>query len=179
MAVEVKALACELPATLGVPLSKFSVSEIRTEVLSRGIVAEVSGSTIWRWLHADAIRPWTHRSWIFPRDPHFEVKAGRVLELYARCWEGKALADEDFVISADEKTSIQARYRCHPTLPPAAARAMRVEHEYHRAGALQYLAGWDVHRGRVFGRCERRTGITPFGRLVSFPETFDPEITHL
>ena len=166
MVIEVKALACELPAALGVPLSRFSMPEIRAEVLHRGIVAEVSGSTIWRWLHEDAIRPWTHRSWLFPRDPDFERKAGRALDLYARRWEGKPLRQTDFVISADEKTSVQARCRCHPTLPPAAARIMRVEHEYKRRGALQYLAAWDVHRARVFGRCEEHTGIVPFDRLV-------------
>ncbi len=115
----------------------------------------------------DAIRPWTYRSWIFPRDSDFEAKAGRVLDLYARRWEGKRLRPGELVISADEKTSIQARCRCHPTLPPAKARAMRVEHEYDRGGALQYLAAWDVHRARLFGRVEDKTGIEPFGRLVA------------
>ena len=42
---------------------------------------------------------------------------------------------------------------------------MRVEHEYDRGGALHYLAAWDVHRAKVFGRCEATTGIEPFGRL--------------
>jgi len=114
----------------------------------------------------DAIRPWTYRSWIFPRDPDFEAKAGRVLDLYSRGGEGKRLRPGEFVISADEKTSIQARCRCHPTLPPAKARAMRVEHEYDRGGALQYLAAWDVHGAKLFGRVEDKTGILPFGRLV-------------
>ena len=41
-----------------------------------GLVAEVSGSTIWRWLNEDAIRTWQHRSWLFPRDPDFALKAG-------------------------------------------------------------------------------------------------------
>ena len=166
MVIEVKALACELPATLGVPLSRFSIPEIRAEAMIRGIVAQVSDTTIWRWLHEDAIRPWTHRSWLFPRDPDFERKAGRVLDLYASRWEGKPLQETDFVMSADEKTSVQARCRCHPTLPPGAARVMRVEHEYKRRGALQYLAAWDVHRAKLFGRCEEHTGIAPFGRLV-------------
>lgn len=70
------------------------------------------------------------------------------------------------MISADEKTSIQARIRPHPSAPPRAGQAMRVEHEYSRGGALAYLAAWDVHRARVFGRCEATTGIKPFGRLV-------------
>ena len=43
---------------------------------------------------------------------------------------------------------------------------MRVESEYKRGGALQYLAAWDVRRGRVMGRCEAQTGIESFGRLV-------------
>lgn len=166
MVVEVKAIACELPAALGLPLSRLHVGDIREEVIRRGIVAQISDSTIWRWLDEDAIRPWSFRSWIFPRDPDFEPKAARVLDLYAGCWEGKPLRRGEFVLSADEKTSIQARCRCHPTLPAAAARAMRVEHEYTRGGALQYLAAWDVHRGKVFGRCEEKTGIEPFGRLV-------------
>ena len=100
-------------------------------------------------------------------DASFEAKAGRILDLYAGCWEGKPLAATEYVISTDEKTSIQARCRCHATLPPAAARAMRVEHEYERCGALQYLAAWDCHRGKVLGRCEEHTGIEPFGRLVA------------
>jgi hypothetical protein len=41
-----------------------------------------------------------------------------------------------------------------------------VEHEYERRGALAYLAAWDVRRARVFDRCEPRTGIVPFERLV-------------
>jgi hypothetical protein len=167
VAIEVKAIACELPSRLDLPLSRLFVPDIRAEVIRRGIVASISGSTIWRWLDNDAIRPWTFRSWIFPRDPAFEVKAGRVLDLYGRRFEGKALGCNDFVVSADEKPSIQARCRCHPSLPPAAARAMRVEHEYDRGGALQYLAAWDVHRAKVFGRCEEHTGIDPFGRLVA------------
>jgi DDE superfamily endonuclease len=162
----VKAVACELPRNLEVPLSRLFVPDIANEVVARGIVASISGSTVWRWLDADAIRPWTYRSWIFPRDPDFEAKAGVVLDLYARRFGGKALGDNDFVVSADEKTSIQARCRCHPTLPAAQSRALRVEHEYERGGALQYLAAWDVHRAKIFGRCEPHTGIEPFNRLV-------------
>ena len=162
----VKALACELPSRLGVPLSRLHIPDIASEVVSRGIVAEISGTTIWRWLSEDAIRPWKQRSWIFPRDPNFKEKASRILDLYAGIWKGKALGMQDFVISADEKTSIQARIRCHSTLSAGTGRTKRVEFEYERGGALQYLAAWDVHRAKVFGRCEESTGIEPFGRLV-------------
>jgi len=160
------ALACERPATLGLPLSRFSVADVAQQARQSGLVATISDSTVWRWLHADAIRPWQHRCWIFPRDPEFAVKAGRILDLYQRRWQGKLLRDDEFVLSTDEKTSIQARARIHPTLPPQPGVAMRVEHEYVRCGAWAYLAALDVHRAKVFGRCERKTGIAPFERLV-------------
>ena len=164
--VAVKALACELPSEAGLPLSRFSMSEIKREVIDRGLVASIGETTIWRWLSSDAIRPWHHRSWIFPRDPDFANKAGRVLDLYEGIWQGQALGANDYVISADEKTSIQARRRKHRTVPPGPASPMRVEHEYTRKGAWAYLAAWDVHRACIFGRCEDKTGIVPFERLV-------------
>jgi len=164
--VHVKALACELPARLDLPLSRLSVADVAQQVRQSGLVATISDSTVWRWLHADAIRPWQHRCWIFPRDPQFAVKASRILDLYQRRWHGKLLHDDEFVLSTDEKTSIQARARKHPTLPPQPGAAMRVEHEYDRCGAWAYLAALDVHRAKVFGRCERKTGIAPFERLV-------------
>jgi len=164
--LQVKALACELPCQRGLPLSRFSVGELAAEVRRTGLVATIWDTTIWRWLHQDAIRPWQHRCWIFHRDPDFAVKAGRILDLYERTWEGRPLADDEFVLSTDEKTSIQARARCHPTVPPQPVSPMLVEHEYQRCGALAYLAALDVHRAKLFGRCELRTGIQPFERLV-------------
>ena len=166
LVMQVKALACELPHQHGLPLSRYSGRDLVREVARRGWVASISGRTIWRWLDEDAIRPWQHRSWIFPRDPDFQVKAERVLDLYQGLWNGQALGAHDFIISADEKTSIQARLRLHPTLPPQPRQSMRVEFEYERGGALAYLAAWDVRRAKVFGRCETTTGIEPFGRLV-------------
>lgn len=120
--------------------------------MNRGIVAQRSGATVWRWLSQDAIRPWTHRSWIFPRDPSFTEKANRVLDLYQQCWQGRSLGPADYVLCADEKTSIQARSRTHVGQPPPPGQVRRVEHEYRRAGALAYLAAWDVHRAQLFGR---------------------------
>jgi len=112
--------------------------------MASGIVAKISGTTLWRWLSQDALRPWRHRTWIFPRDRQFARKAGRVLDLHQRRWRGSALGPRDYVLSTDEKTSIQARRRKHQSLAPAPGRPLRVEHEYARAGALAYLAAWDV-----------------------------------
>ena len=75
----------------------------------------VSPSTVRRWLAGDAIRPWRYRSWIFPRDPDFAAKAGRVLDLYQRIWDGRELAGDEYVISADEKSS--SCRRCPAAIP--------------------------------------------------------------
>ncbi|WP_254705207.1 IS630 family transposase [Streptomyces lunaelactis] len=175
---EAKALACQLPAETGVPLSRWSCPELAREAMQRGTATFVSASTMRRWLAEDALKPWQHRSWIFITDPCFRTRAERVLDLYARTWEGQALGEDEYVISADEKTSIQARCRCHPTLAPGQARAMRVNHTYGRGGALAYLAAYDVHRARVFGRCEPRTGIDPFTGLGNIGTAVGAENDH-
>jgi len=165
--VEIKALACERPRDRGLPLARLSIADIAREAVEREIVETISTTTVWRWLREDALRPWTYRTWLFPRDPDFERKAGRILDLYAGRFEGEPLRPDEHVICADEKTAIQARARIHPGSPPAPGRAGRLEHEYVRGGTLAYLAAWDVHRAEVFDRCEPTTGIVPFGRLVA------------
>ena len=97
-----------------------------------------------------------------------------MLDLYDRRWGGKNLGPDEYVISSDEKTSIQARCRCHPTLAPGRARMMRVNHEYERGGALAYLAAYDVHQAQVFGQCAPSTGIEPFMALVEQVMTTEP-----
>ena len=169
---QVKAVACELPNALGVPISRFSRAELHRLVVERG-VTEASAATIARWLAEDALKPWQHRSWVFPRDPRFLDRAGPVLDLYRRRWEGRLLHPGEYVICADEKTQIQARQRTYPTTAPAAKPAA-IEHDYDRGGALCYLAAWDVHRGQLFGRYEQHTGIVPFGRLVEQVMTQEP-----
>jgi hypothetical protein len=169
----VKAIACELPATHGLPLSRFSRTELHRLVIERGLT-DASASTIWRWLHDAAIRPWQVRSWIFRRDPDFLAKASRVLDLYARRFEGRRLRPDEYVISADEKSQLQALGRRHPTTPPGPGRAMRREFDYDRGGTLAYLAAWDVHHAHLFGRVEEKTGIEPFGRLVEEVMTSEP-----
>ena len=171
---EVKALACELPAISETPLAKWSCPELAREAIDRGLVVSVSASTVRRWLAKDAIKPWQHRTWIFPRDPNFATKAARVLDLYQRLFDGHTLRADEYVISADEKPGVQARRRIHANLPAGPGRAMRVEHEYIRGGTLAYLAAYDVHRARVFGRCEPTTGIVPFTNLVDQVMTTEP-----
>lgn len=174
---QVKAVACE-PPSRGVALSRRSAADVHRLVIERGI-SEASPSTILRWLAQDVIKPWQHRSWIFPTDPLFLEKAGPVLDLYQGRWEGRLLHPGDFVISADEKPSIQARLRIHETVPPAPGHGQLVEHTYKRMGALTYLAALDIGRRghrppRVFGRSEPKGGVAPFDRLVWQVMTKEP-----
>lgn len=172
--VAVKALACQLPKQLGLPFSRLTHDEIAWQAQKQGIVATVSGKTVWRWLSKDAIRPWCYRSWIWPRDPDFEQKAARVLDLYQGIWKGKPLSNNDFVISADEKTSIQARRRLVPITAPTAGCYGRIEHEYERMGALAYMAAWDVQQAKIFGLCKNSTGIDSFHDLVDLVMNQEP-----
>lgn len=172
--MEVKALACELPKELGLPFSRLSCNDIAREAVKRGIAASISGTTIWRWLSNDAIRPWSYRSWIFPRDRNFSEKAGNVLDLYHGQLLGEPLGKDDYVISADEKTSIQVRKRIHSGTATGPKQIRRVEFEYQRGGALAYLAAWDVHRAKVFGICEKKSGIKAYHNLIDIVMKQEP-----
>ncbi len=162
------ALACQLPAATGVPLSRWTGPELAAELASRGLTGPVSASSILRILAEHPIKPWQYQSWIFPRDPDFAAKATVILDLYQGYYQGKRLRPGDQVISVDAKPSIQARGRRHPTAPPAPGRPTRVEHEYQRKGALALLAALDVRTGTVpAAATPATTGIAPFMALMS------------
>jgi hypothetical protein len=169
----IQAMACEVIAETKQPLSRQSLGDLvrrANETLDK----KISRSTVWRMLHEAAIKPWQYEHWLFPKDPRFAEKAGPIVDLYAGTWEGKPLGTNDYLLSMDEKTSIQARSRRHEEMPPEPQQSRRIESEYKRRGALQYLAAWDVRRGKVMGRCEPKTGIEPFGRLVDQVLTHEP-----
>ncbi len=161
----VASIACDVVARTGNPLSRQSTTDLAKRARDE-LGKPIGRSTVWRILDENAIKPWQYEHWIFPRAANFFEKAAVVLDLYEGYWQGERLDPLDAIISSDEKTSIQARIRCHATLPPGSGRPRRVESEYQRGGALQYLAAWDVQEGLVMGRCEAKTGLEPFGRLV-------------
>jgi transposase len=163
----VVALACQLPAQTGVPLSRWTGPELKRELEAQALAtAPVSVSSLLRILAEDPVKPWRYQSWIFPRDPGFAVKANVILDLYQGFYQGQPLRPGDRILSFDAKPSIQARGRTRATLPAAPGRPARVEHEYVRHGALALLAGLDVHTGKVFGATPKTTGIAPFMKLV-------------
>jgi hypothetical protein len=102
----IKSIACELPAQHNQPLSRLYVPDIQRMVIAERHVNTISASIIWRILDADALKPWRRRSWIWSRDPLFFERAASVLDLYQGFWQGRPLRADEFVLSADEKTSI-------------------------------------------------------------------------
>ena len=159
--VAVKALACELPATAGArwpagtariwpapPSSRASSPRSRAPPSGAGCPPTRSS-------------PGSTGPGSFPAIPTSRARPpASSTSTHAAC-EDTPLRADDFVISADEKTCIQARIRNPYRRPPAPSQPMRVEYEYDRGGALAYLAAWDVHRAKLFGRCEPTTGIDP------------------
>jgi transposase len=163
----VVALACQMPAATGVPLSRWTGPELAAELTAQGLASgPVSASSLLRILAENPVKPWRYQSWIFPRDPDFAAKATVILDLYQGFYQGEPLGPGDRILSIDAKPSIQARGRIHQPLPAAPGRAARVEHEYVRHGALALLAGLDVHTGKVFASTPQTTGIAPFTDLV-------------
>jgi transposase len=168
------ALACQLPAATGVPLSRWSAPELAAELAAQGLASPISPSSVLRILAEHPIKPWRYQSWIFPRDPGFAAKATVILGLYQGYYQGRRLRPGDQVICVDAKPSIQARARCHTTGPPGRGRPVRVEHEYERAGALALLAALDVRTGKVFASCPPTTGIAPFMTLMGQVMSHEP-----
>jgi hypothetical protein len=128
------AIACELPSRCGLPLGRHFASSVWQVVREEGVV--ISLRTVQRMLARHHLKPWRYVSWMHPRDPQFVDKARVILDLYAEFWEGLPLGPRDQVISADEKTSIQARRR--PLTAPSPGQPGRVESD---AGCSQQSGG--------------------------------------
>ena len=108
---------------------------------------------------------------VTPSSPRRPV--GRLISTPA-CSRASGLRPDEYVISADEKSELQALGRRHRNQRARPGRPSRYEFEYERGGTLAYLAAWDVHHANLFDRVEPKTGIEPFGRLVEQVMTTEP-----
>ena len=170
---QITAIVCETLWKHELPLSRFSIADLRRVVTQEDGLAGLSHSSLGRFLRQNALKPWRYRYWLFPRDPEFVSRACVILDLYAGFWEGQRLGLGEYLLSADEKT-VQVLARCHPSLPAVPGYEQRVEFEYERRGTLAYHAAWDVFRGRVFGRVAPNTCIATFNQLVDLVMTQTP-----
>ena len=153
------------PGPRYLPLARFSVTDVCERAAEVGI--GMSYSTVWRRLHAHALRPWFQEQWLFPTDPQLLEKATPVLELYHGLWQGAPLGPQDVVLSADEITGLQALSRTHPGTPSAPDRPARYEFEYERHGTLCYAAFLEVRTGQVFGKTSPTSCIETFQTALS------------
>lgn len=169
----ITAVVCETLWERKLPLSRFSIADLRRVVIQEEGLAGLSHSSLGRILRQDALKPWRYRYWLFPRDPDFVSKACVVLDLYAGFWEGQRLGPDEYALSADEKR-IQILARCHLGLPTIPGYEQRVEFEYERHGTVAYHAAWDIFRAQIFGRVAPTTSIATFNQLIDLVMTQVP-----
>lgn len=164
-------MACELPDQAGRSLSQWDCSELARQLVSDQVVASISHETVRRILQSHHLRPWRHHLWLspkVPRDQAFAAQVREICDLYTR-----ELAPWEMVLGVDEKTSIQPRPRTSPTLPAMEGKAVRLEHEYRRDGALNLFAAFDTRTGKVYGRTAERKRQVEF---IAFLEQLDREL---
>ena len=119
---------------------------------TRSLAAElgVSQSLVHRVWKANGLKPHLTRTFKLSRDPLFEEKLIDVVGLYLNPPE-KAL-----VLSADEKSQIQALDRTQPGLPIVRGRCGTMTHDYKRNGTTTLFAAIDMTRGKVIASCMPR-----------------------
>lgn len=157
--------ACSLPQTQGVPLARWSRSELARKVARAPQLPQVSASTIGRWLKEERIRPWRYHSWQHIQNPEkFLERARPVLQLYERA---RALRRRGtWLVCSDEKTSLQAREAEQAPRPAIAGSPMHQSPRYIRRGARHLMAGLSVADGQVYGRCTTRKRFVDFRSFV-------------
>jgi hypothetical protein len=172
VAIHVVHLACERPDLVGRSLSQWDCAELARQLITEGIVEDISASTVRRILAAHQLKPWRQHLWLYPKHPRdaaFYATVAELIDLYTR-----PLRADEIVLSLDEKTSLQPRPRPSLTLPARPHHLPnRVEHEYKRAGALNLFAAFDTRSGKVYGHSYDRKRQR---ECIAFLEAVDVEV---
>ena len=162
---QVTAITCSLPQQSQVPLSRWSRAELARRVVQDPTLPAISASTVGRWLKAEHIRPWRYHSWQHIHEPvAFLQRARPVLQAYAQA--RALLRAGTWLVSLDEKTSIQAREGEQPPRPARPGKPLLHEARYHRRGARHLFAGLSVADGKVYGTCRPRKCFGDFQAFV-------------
>ena len=156
---EVVKLACDKPDEHDVPCRDTWTHQAIADALEQETGWELSRAEVGRILRCEDFRPHRVRAWLHSPDPEFRSKVERICDLYLDPPAGAT------VLCVDEKTSIQALERKHPTSQPSPGRTGRYEFEYIRHGTLSLFAAFDVQTGQVIGRCRKKRSAK---NLVSF-----------
>lgn len=139
----IKLILSEPPA----PFARWTLDLAVRELVRRGIVSSISRESISAWLRSAAIKPHRVKYWLNSKDPQFQEKMARVVQLYTNP------PQDGQVICVDEKTGVQALERRYPDLPCRPGRVRGIEFEYIRHGTVKLLAAFEVQTGRVVGQC--------------------------
>lgn len=107
----------------------------------------VSEKTVRRIWHEHGLKPHRFRSFKLSNDPRFVEKLEDVVGLYLNPPE------HAIVLSADEKSQIQALDRTQPSLPMKRGRAGTITHDYKRYGTTTLFAALNVLDGKVVSTC--------------------------
>ena len=107
----------------------------------------VSQNLVFRVLRANNLKPHLVKTFKISNDPNFEEKLCDVVGLYLNPPE------HALVLSADEKTSIQALDRTQPELPIKKGRCGTMTHDYKRNGTTTLFAAIDMAEGKVISAC--------------------------
>ena len=110
----------------------------------------VSPSMVQRIWKANGLKPHLVKTFKVSNDPHFEEKLRDVVGLYLNPPENA------LVLSADEKTSIQAIDRTQPGLPLVKGRCGTMTHDYKRNGTTTLFAAIELGQGEVIAACMQR-----------------------
>jgi len=110
-------------------------------------VVGVSQNLVFRVLRANGLKPHLVKTFKISNDPNFEEKLCDVVGLYLNPPE------HAMVISADEKTSVQALDRTQPELPIKKGRCGTMTHDYKRNGTTTLFAAIDMAEGKVISTC--------------------------
>ena len=158
---QVTALACSLPRSHGIPLTRWSRAELARYAAHTPHLPEISPRTIGRWLSAEQIHPWRFHSWQHIQEPQaFLTRARPVLRLYEHA---AALLEQGiWVVCTDEKTSIQAREAEQAPRPAIQEHPAYQSPRYHRRGALHLMAALSVADGHISGQCHQRKRFIDF-----------------
>jgi transposase len=162
---QVTAIACSLPKQSQVPLSRWSRAELARHVAQAPTLPPISASTVGRWLKAERIRPWRYHAWQHIHEPEtFLQRARPVLQAYGQA--RALLSAGTWLVSVDEKTSIQAREGELPPRPTCPGKPMLYEARYHRRGFRHLFAGLSVADGKVYATCRQRKCFVDFQAFV-------------
>jgi transposase len=130
---------------------------------SRKAMAERSGlskSTIGRIWKKFQLKPHLVDTFKLSTDPLFVEKVYDVVGLYFNPPEGAV------VLSADEKSQIQALDRSAPVLPMMPGMPERRTHDYVRNGLTTLFAAFDVATGQVISSLHRRHRAVEFKKFL-------------